>query len=69
MWRSWLALRTICTHNKYNYTYEEACYHYSKNRKILEKEVERYRSGDFKQNYDWLDDFNKDPDQYRIEDD
>ena len=38
-------------------------------RDILEKEVERYRKGDFTQNYDWLEDFNKDPEHYRIVDD
>ena len=69
IWRSWLALRTICTHNHYNYSYEQACYHYSKNRKILEREVERYRTNCFEQKYDWLEEFNADPEHYRIDDD
>ena len=64
-----MSLRTICTHNKYNYSYEQACYHYSKNRKILEAEVKRFRENALIPNYDWLDDFNKDPNKYRIEDD
>ncbi|KNB45874.1 hypothetical protein JH06_0485 [Blastocystis sp. subtype 4] len=67
-WRSWLALRTICTHNQYNYTYEEACYHYSKNRRVLESEVQRYRQGTFKPNYDWLEAYNRDPEHYRVND-
>ena len=54
MWRKWLALRTICTHNKYNYSYEEACYHYSKNRRVLESEVTKYKEGSYHPNYDWL---------------
>ena len=69
IWRSWLSLRTICTHNKYNYSYEQACYHYSKNRSILEKEVLRCKEHTFEQHYDWLDDFNKDPHHYRLSDD
>lgn len=68
MWRKWLALRTICTHNKYNYSYEEACYHYSKNRKVLESEVTKYKEGSYHPNYDWLEEYNRDPEHYRLHD-
>ena len=68
IWRSWLALRTICTHCEYNYSYEQAIYHYSKNRKVLESEVKRYKEGIYQPDYAWLTEFNKDPDHYRLED-
>ena len=63
-----MALRTTCTHCEYNYSYEQAIYHYSKNRKVLESEVKRYKEGTYQPDYAWLADFNKDPNHYRLGD-
>ena len=63
-----MALRTTCTHCEYNYSYEQANYHYSKNRKVLESEVRRYKEGTYQPDYAWLADFNKDPEHYRLDD-
>lgn len=65
VWREWLTTRTMYEHQGLPYSWFQTAYHYSKNQLYLEGEVNRYKNGTFKLDYDWVDDFNKDSANYR----
>lgn len=40
----------------------------ARNRRVLESEVTKYKEGSYHPNYDWLEEYNRDPEHYRLHD-
>ena len=65
VWRRWLSLRTLSTDAPYVYSWNQAAYHYSKNQKYLEGDINRLKKGEYHPDYCWIDAFNNDILNYR----
>ena len=66
VWRKWLCTRTRFSFKGKPYSWIQTAYHYSKNQKYLECEIDRYNNGNLELDYDWIDSFNKDSEHYRL---
>lgn len=60
VWRRWLSLRTISSDSTYIYSWNQVAYHYSKNQKYLQGDIDRLKRGEYKPDYSWLELFKKD---------
>ena len=66
VWRRWLYVRTLVEEHANPYSWYETAYHYSKNQQYLQGEINRFKNGEFTTDYNWIEDFQKDVQNYRL---